>query len=300
MRDQDQVFQLLGETTASIFPLAGEIMQPLFEEHFSEQRFYQPVFMAYQVQPEVLTETIYLKRAPYNNPVAIRETLRDAVTAGYLEEDREGQYKPSQKGRDAIELVHEKFYDHINDTNQFPAEKMQQLADLLGNLVESVGKTELPSGKLSFELVLGGHPEVGDGTLAEVDQLLDDLNAFRDDAHIAAWSPTGVSGQVWEALTFIWNEEAKTAEDLAEKLPYRSFAAEEYQKALDQLVELDWIVLGEEGYQLTSRGKELREKGEEDTNAFYFSPWNVLSDDDLELLGELLADLKETNLKIVG
>jgi hypothetical protein len=299
MRDQNQVFQLLGETTASIFPLARQIMQPLFEEHFIEQRFYQPVFMAYQLLPDTLTEEIFLKRAPYNNPETIHETLRDAVIAGYLEEAGPGQYKPSQKGRDAIDLVHERFYDHINTANQFPVEKLKQLAGLLGGLVAAVGKADLAGGTLSFDLVHGGHPEVELGTLAEVDQLLDDLNAFRDDAHIAAWSPTEVSGQVWEALTFIWNGEASNAEELAEKLPYRSYTAEEYQKALDQLVELSWAEVGEGVYQISDTGKELREKVEEDTNAFYFDPWKVLSDEALDLLGGLLTELKETNLKLV-
>jgi DNA-binding PadR family transcriptional regulator len=255
--------------------------------------------MAYQLLPGVLTEAIFLKRAPYNNPEAIRETLRDAIKAGYLEEVEGGEYKPSQKGRDAIEFVHEKFYDHINGVNQFPAEKMQQLARLLGDLVESVRKAELSSGILSFELVHGGHPEVEAGTLAQVDQFLDDLNAFRDDAHIAAWSPTGVSGQVWEALTFVWNGQAKTAEELVENLPYRNYTEEEFSMALDQLVELGWVEEGSEGYQLTSSGKELREKAEEDTNSFYFNPWMVLSDQDVDLLGDLLTELKETNLKII-
>ena len=274
-------------------------MQPLFEEHFSEQRFYQPTFMAYQLEPEVLTETIYLKRAPYNNPAAIRETLRDVVKAGYLEEIGTGQYKPSQKGREVIDLVHERLYGHINNANQFLPEKLSQLAELLSGLIAAVNETDLSSGKVSFDLVHGGHPEVEPGTLAQVDQLLDDLNAFRDDAHIAAWSPTGVSGQVWEALTFIWNGDASNAEELVEKLPYRSYTLEEFQKALDQLVEFGWAEVGESGYQLTSQGKDVRDKAEEDTDTFYFDPWKVLSAEDLQVLGDLLTELKETNLKIV-
>ena len=299
MRDQSQVFQLLGETAVSIFPIAGEIMGPLFEENFTEQRFYQPVFIAYQLSPKILTETLFQKRAPYTNPDAIHENLVDAVKAGYLEEEGAEGYRASQKGRDAIELFHEKFYNHVNELNQFPAEKMKKLAGLLGMIVEEVGKTELSSGNLSFTLVRDGHPEVDPGTLAEVDQLLDDLNAFRDDAHIAAWAPTGVSGQVWEALTFIWNGNASTTAELVEQLPYRSYTEEEFQKALDKLVDKGWAEVGDEGFILTDTGKEIRDKAEQDTNDLYFGPWEVLSDDDLDLLGELLAELKETNLKLV-
>lgn len=300
MRDKQQVFQLLGETTGSIFPLAREIMQPLFEENFSEQRFYQPTFLAYQLQPEVLTEAIYFKRVPYTNPDAIRENLADAAAAGYLDQGQAGEYTVSQQGRDAINLVHKRFYDHINGVNQFPGEKLQELAALLGALVGAAGKADLSSGVLSLELVRDGHPEVEPGTLAAVDQLLDDMNAFRDDAHIAAWTPTGAGGKAWEALTLIWNGEASTAEQLAEKLPYRSYTAEDYQAALDQLASQGWIEAGEEVFILTDAGREVRDKAEEDTNAFYFDPWKALSDQELDRLGGLLSELKETNLKLAA
>ena len=113
--------------------------------------------------------------------------------------------------------------------NLLSADKLRLMADLLRKLVDGAGRAEFSSGVFSLELVQGGHPEVERGTLAEVDQLLDDLNAFRDDAHIAAWISTGVRGHVWEVLTFIWNGEAKSAAELVEKLPYRSFLVEEFQ-----------------------------------------------------------------------
>ncbi len=300
MSVRDQVFQLLGETTGSIFPIAREIMTPLFEEYFSEQRFYQPTFIAYQFSPEKLTEAIYQKRAPYNNPEKIRENLEDAAQAGYLEKEGEGEYQISKKGKNAIDFVHDQFYGHINRVNQYPSDKLQTLAGLLGALVENAARAELNSGILSLELVQGGHPEVEPGTLAEVDQLLDDLNAFRDDAHIAAWSPTGVTGQVWEALTFLWNGQASTAEELVEKLPYRNYTVEEYQKALDKLVGLGWAETGDEGYHLTESGKKIRDKAEQDTNEFYFNPWKVLSEEELGTLKGLLAELKDTNLKLLN
>jgi hypothetical protein len=39
MRDEKSVFQLFGETSASIYPLSRDVMRPLFEEYFYEQRF---------------------------------------------------------------------------------------------------------------------------------------------------------------------------------------------------------------------------------------------------------------------
>lgn len=299
MRDHSQVFPLLGETSGSIYPLARAVMRPLFEEYFSEQRFYQPVFIAYQLSPKILTETLYRKRAPYNNPQAICENLADAAKAGYLEGEDGGGYRISQQGKTAIELVHKRFYDQINEVNLLSAAKLGSLVELLRKLVDAAGRAEFSSGVFSLELVQAGHPEVKPGTLAEVDQLLDDLNAFRDDAHIAAWIPTGVSGHVWEVLTFIWNGEAKSAAELVEKLPYRSYLEDEFQETLDTLVQLGWINKEEDGYTATPEGARIREEAEERTNQNYFGPWQALSDQELETLGDLLQELKEINLKLM-
>ena len=298
MKDQNQIFQLFGETSGSIFPLAREVMGPLFEEYFTELRFYQPVFIAYQLSPKILTEPLYRKRKPYSNSAAISENLKDAAAAGYLEVDPSGGYQISQKGRQAIDIVHERFYEFINGVNQFPRAKLKLLADLLKKLVESAAKAEFSSGIFSLELVRGGHPKVEPGTLAEVDQLLDDLNAFRDDAHIAAWIPYGVSGHVWEVLTFVWNGEAKTAQDLVEKMPYRSFLEGEYQEALDTLVGLGWIEEGREGYQAAPEGISVREAAEEQTDLNYFGPWSVFTPKELAELRSLLEELKKTNLEL--
>lgn len=299
MRDQSQLFQLMGETSASIFPLAREIMQPLFEEYFSEQRFYQPVFIAYQRSPNTLTAAFYRKRAPYSNPDALKESLTDAAKSGYLEVEEGGAYRISDKGRHAIETVHEKFYGHINGINQFSSEKLESLAGFLRRLVGESAKAEFSSGIVNLGLVKGGHPWVEPGTLAEVDQLLDDMMAFRDDAHIAAWIPNGVSGHIWEVLTFVWNGDARSADELVEKLPYRSFLVDEFQEALDTLVELGWIEEADGGYQATPEGKKIRQKAEDMTNQNYFGPWSALGEEELETLGDLLHELKEVNLKLV-
>ena len=299
MRDEKSVFQLMGETSASIYPLARDVMRPLFAEYFSEQRFYGVLFLAYNLAPDPLTPELFLKRNPYANPNSVQENLDDAVEAGYLETDGNGGYSPSKKGSSAIDTVHEAFYNKIDQINQFPVEKLKELASLLEKLTVSVEQSELDSGKISFRASHGGHVPVEEGTLAHVDQLLDDLNAFRDDAHLAAWAPVGVDGHTWEVLTFVWNGDATTAEALAERLPYRQFTKEEYQGTLEDLVQKGWIEQGQHGFKVTEEGKKIRDEAEEATNAYYFGPWKALSDEELSRLSDLLTSLKKTNLKLM-
>ena len=129
---------------------------------------------------------------------------------------------------------------------------------------------------------------------------MNDIHAFRDDAHIAAWTPTGVGGHVWEVLSFVWNGEANTVEKLVERLPYRSYSSEDYTKTLDALTQRGWIESGEDGYKVTDAGKKIRDEAEVATNHNFFEPWKTLTDVEVTQLGELLANLKETNLKIAG
>ena len=124
-------------------------------------------------------------------------------------------------------------------------------------------------------------------------------HAFRDDSHISAWAPYGVNGHTWETFSFVWNGEANTVEKLAERLPYRNYTAEDYTKTLTDLTQRGWIEPSADGYKATAEGKKIRKEAEDKTNENHFSPWKVLTDDELVKLGELLNELKETNIKIV-
>ena len=216
MNKNTSVFQLMTETSASIFPLARNIMGTLFEEYFSEQRFYQVIFMAYNRAPEPITADLFSLRRPYANPDSVIELLEGTAEAGYIKSDGVNGYLIAERGTSAIETVHDEFYRHLNQVNQLPDDKVKELAVLLARLVDSIQKSELDGGKTCFELSHGRHIIVIPGSLAQVDQHLDDLIAFRDDAHIAAWKPVGVDGHTWEVLTFVWNGEVSTAEKLVE------------------------------------------------------------------------------------
>ena len=169
----------------------------------------------------------------------------------------------------------------------------------MGRLVDACTKADLSNGGLCLGISHNGHPTVEPASLAQVDQHLDDMNAFRDDAHLSAWMHLGVDGHIWEVLSFVWNGEANTVEKLVERLSYRTYLAEDYTATLNDLAERGWIVPGADGYQATAQGKQIRDEAEVATDNNFFGPWKALSDDEGTRFGELLSGLKETNLKIV-
>jgi DNA-binding MarR family transcriptional regulator len=127
--------------------------------------------------------------------------------------------------------------------------------------------------------------------LAKIDQHLDDLNAFRDDAHLAAWKPYEVSGHAWEALTFVWRGEASTAEELVEKLSSRGHSVEAYTEALAGLVGRGWVEETSDGYRITEKGQALRQQAEEATDRIFFAPWACLDAAENAQLHDLLTRL---------
>jgi len=297
MRDEQKVWQLMGDTSGSIYPLAQDIMRESFEQNFTERRFYLPILIISGISGS-LTVDLYSKRNPYSNPAGLEKLFADIASAGYFDEDGNGGYLLSEKGTNAIKSTNETFYNHISKVDQFPADKRKELTALLGKLVDACSKADLVNGRLSFEISRNGHPTVEADSLAQIDQHIDDMNAFRDDSHISAWTPSGVNGHTWETLSFVWNGEANTVEKLVERLPFRNYTAEDFTKTLDDLTERGWIAPGDDGYKVTETGKKIREDAEAETDKNFYAPWASLSDDDLANLEELLNELKEINIKI--
>ena len=275
MRNERKVWELMRDVSSSIYPLAQSIMQAQFEKYFSEQRFYPPTFIAYQIAPKNISVELLDKRNPYVNPTWQEKRLADTAKVGYLDLDGMGGYVISEKGANAINAVHGAFYNHINKVNRFPTNKLEELAALLDKLVGACAKTDIPNDTLCLDISHNGHPKVESGSLAQIDQYLDDMNAFRDDAHLAAWTPTEVSGHVWEVLSFVWNGEADTVEKLVERLPYRNYTAEDYANTLEGLQQRGWIEPGGEDYKVTAEGRKIRDDAESATDTNFFEPWKI-------------------------
>ena len=125
-------------------------------------------------------------------------------------------------------------------------------------------------------------------------QYLADLNAFRDDCHVAAWRPYGVGGDAWEALTFVWRGEAHAAEELVEKLPFRGYDVADYTGTLEALAAKGWLAAGDDGaYKMTGEGEKVRQEAEDATDRWYYAVWETLGEGEVDEFGGLLRRLRD-------
>jgi hypothetical protein len=112
--------------------------------------------------------------------------------------------------------------------------------------------------------------------LLKIVYYLSDLNAYRDDAHMAAFQPHGIEAYVWEALTLVWQGSAQTADDLFDQLWYRGYAREEYAGALEELRRHGWVeTIGEGKYQISEQGRAVRDEAERLTDEYFYTPWQA-------------------------
>jgi hypothetical protein len=173
-------------------------------------------------------------------------------------------------------------------------DKMAEIAALLKKLVMAVEAGAEPPAIWPLEHSRATDPGEGSSYAAQIDQYLTDLYFFREGAHIAAWEPYGVAGYIWETLTFLWNEEeeANTGAALAERLQGRGYTEEEYTAALGVLVEKGWAEKTGDGYQITEKGRQIRDEGEAETDRICFSSWGGLNEAEQAKLYTLLTRLK--------
>jgi hypothetical protein len=118
-----------------------------------------------------------------------------------------------------------------------------------------------------------------------------DLLAYRDDSHFSASHPHfGGAGIVWSVLGSVWSGNAVTADQMTESLAFRGYEVDDYEVAIEAAVEIGWLENAEisGAFRLTPKGRELREQAEALTNEYFFRPWSVMKEDELdELYGQL-------------
>ena len=191
-----------------------------------------------------------------------------------------------------MEEINHAFYTRLGELSPLPTEELAQLEGLMNKIVAASLDAAEPDSKWCISTSHQGHPSQEYAPLARIDQHLDDLNAFRDDVHLAAWKPYDVSGHAWEALTLVWRGEASTAEELAEKLPFRNHTVEANTTALARLADRGWVEETAEGYRVTEKGQALRQQAEETTDRYFFAPWACLSTSEAVQLHDLLTRLR--------
>jgi len=292
--NQPELYALLGEATASLrafYPHMGPAIQET-----GLGNVFGAVLLIRAAEPDALTADEFFYRYPYMARERQSANLQAAVTAGFAVEVAPGAFRLTETGRAGIERVFAAAHDDLAQHTPLPEAELARMAALLQRLVDASLAAPKPGHKRALRHSRWTDPGTDAASLVRIDQYLTDLIAYRDDVHIAAWHGYGTTGEVWETLTMLWRDQAHTAAELAEKLPFRGHAAETYAQALADLVARGWLAADPAtpgAFQVTDQGRAKREEGEEATNRLYFASWQVLTDSEREELIALLTQLRD-------
>lgn len=243
-------------------------------------------------EPETTSPERLQVRIPYTAAALYRARLEELAEKGHLVEVGSGEYRLTETSRQVLLRAVEEMRDRMAQADPLPPADASRLAGLLGRLVRSALETPPPpepwSIRLSWKLM---PPEVP--PLPYIEQAISCLNAYRDDAHLAAWRPSGVSAPALEALTLLWRGQADSLGTLSARLAHRGHSPRDYAEALAELRSRGWLEGPDKAPRLTAAGCAFREQVESDTDRYFFAPWSCLEVPEQEELDRLLLRLRD-------
>jgi hypothetical protein len=125
------------------------------------------------------------------------------------------------------------------------------------------------------------------------EQALSCLAAYRDDAHLAAWRPSGINGPALEALTLLRRGQASSLPGIYERLAGRGFEEHAYQQFVKELRHAGYVSGPDDALNISEAGREFRDQVEVETDRLFFSPWICLELQEKAELSCLLTRLRD-------
>jgi hypothetical protein len=244
-------------------------------------------------EPDTLTVARFQVRNPYSSAHLLAQRFASAASKGLLESVAQNEYRLTDAGRRAVHHIIDAAYAAMATLARMPSSDLERLTMLLRRIVTACENAPEPPGKWCLVHSRRTDPGKNASVIARIDQYLSDLNAYRDDAHLAAWQPHGVSGHAWEVFTFIWRGDAPSLDELYEKLQRRGHSRDVYAQALGDLTRHGWISEEAGKYRVTQEGQVLRQEAEDKTDRYFYAPWACLSERESEELRDLLTQLRD-------
>jgi hypothetical protein len=308
MQKNSQLYDLTQNMQAAIFRAAFQNYLISLEEEGRDRpslpRILQlrggyaesPAWIMVQVAeflPEPLTVEKFRRRAVYSAPGLIQGFLELLASEKYL--DRIGEeYYVTDTGREVIDMMTLRRTSVLTGFEPLPRSDLDRLENLMSRVIDASLQAGDPPGIWCLEHSRRRAPSESSPPMVKIVRYCSDLNAFRDDSHMAAHRPYDVDGRTWEAFSCLNQGTAKTAEELFDQLAYRGFSRTEWAQSLDGLVQRGWLEESSGEHTVTDTGKTIYDAVERQTDAYFYGPWDdALSEAEFDELCQLTQRLHD-------
>ena len=297
------IWQLANGALGAAAPLyAGKTGPIMAEVGYNKPGYFIVTWQGLGLEPHPISVANLAKRFPYIAAQTHEERFQNMLTDGFLAAgESEGEYILTQSGRDAYMAVDQVFITELSQIEILSENGLKQVVELIGGIAERSAHDESQADKWNIDAMRRMHREDA-APQAKLDEYLDDLNAFRDDAHLTAYKleAPNLSAPAWEAFTFLWRDGLNSGQALQERLGFRGHDATAYTNALRELVAHNWATENDGEFTLTDAGRTVREAVEQKTDDIFFAAWAALSNGQLAQLLGRLRQLRRNLQTLVG
>ena len=253
---------------------------------------------AAEFDPEPLTVELLRVRDIYASERIVAALLELMAGERWIERNSSGAYHLTAFGRTILQQRRTMRAELLEAITPLPAKQLDRLARLMQRLIAASLQSPEPPGVWCLVHSRRRAPMPAAPPLVQLMHYFDDINAFRDDAHMAAWQPFELAGYAWEAFTLICTGEASTSAQVSIQLAHRGYSPTDYNAALEQLVQREWLSLGSaQTYRITAAGRAAHAHAEQLTNGYFYQPWEALTDEEIEEMYTLLCQLRDSPLE---
>lgn len=251
------------------------------------------LIQAAEFDPDPLTIDNIRIRDTYASE-SIASAILEMLAAEKWLDRRDDEYHLTAAGRDVTDELLSRSQSLLTGVTIPTHIDVARLEHLLRRVINACLDCDNPPGNWCLVHSRNRAPDDEKSVVVRLLHYFSDFNAFRDDAHMAAWQPTGVTGNHWETFAYVIAGLADTSISLYEQLSYRGYSIEDYDDALLELVTRGWISYMDKSHVVTDAGATIHAQVESLTDQYFYAPWfKELSEAELTETGELLRVLRE-------
>jgi len=290
--DNLALWHLMRDAWRAMNPHFEPAIQKVMADAQLEPRAWGLLLAAHNFEPDEVTPGHLLVRSPYTSAEYYLYQLKSITASGYMAEVNPGKFRLTATGQQAVKRFIDRARFAMTQADPLPPTDSSRLADLLELLVESCLRHPEPPNPWSIQLSYQIMPDKSP-PLPFIEQALTCLDAYRDDAHLAAWRSSNLSATTFEALTMLWCGDADSLNGVVRTLARRGHDPKVYSVALSDLRRNGYVVGARTALRLTPAGQSYRDQVESKTNDLFFQAWKILTEDQKIELEDLLTRLRD-------
>lgn len=277
----------------SIIRKFWNITEPHIEEEAVRNDIPIELYYYSELGLDIFSIENFQKRDPFSNPEQFERLFARLNIKSWIEPLPDQSYHVTDRSREAAQQIIRAGDLQLLGFELVTDVQLERLIALLKKVVaENIAAPEPPE-KWAILKRFRVADEMS-ARIVQVREFLMDLFAYRDDSHLSASRPYfHQAGIVWSVLGSLWTGEAVNPKQMAERMAFRGYEENDFEAAIQAAVAVGWVeetnLAG--SFRPTARGMELREQVEHLTNEYFYRPWSVLTQEELEGLYSLLTTL---------